>query len=124
MRKALRFLFWTALVLGVIVGLARLIAIRWWRVPEGGPFLEASIAPTLRGGDWVLLWRLTKPSFGDLVVCPEPGEPGRIVIGRILAEDGDNVVLQEGGVVVNERRTQTERACGDFQVTDPNSGNE
>ena len=75
MRKVLRFLLWTAIIVGAIVGLARATAIRWVKIPMGDPYLEASIAPTLRGGDTVILWRLTKPGFGDLVVCPEPDAP-------------------------------------------------
>jgi signal peptidase I len=121
-RKLLRFLFWTAVVLGIVVGLARLVAIRWWRVPENDPFLEASIAPTLRGGDLVLLWRLTKPTFGDLVVCPEPEATDRLVIGRVLAEEGDTLTFREGTLALNGRYAETERGCGEFEVFDPNSG--
>lgn len=124
MRKTVRFLAWTALIIGVIVGALRLVAIRWWRIPEGDPFLEASIAPTLRGGDLILLWRLTKPTYGDLVVCPEPDAPDRFVIGRILAEEGDTILLKDGSVVLNEKSAETERACDEFEVADPNSGGE
>ncbi|HMJ10312.1 MAG TPA: hypothetical protein VK524_02845, partial [Polyangiaceae bacterium] len=91
MRKLVRFLLWTAIVLGVLVALARYTAIRWWRVPANDPYLEASVAPTVRGGDWIILWRLTKPDYGDLVLCPEPEAPHRVVIGRIAGESDQKI---------------------------------
>ncbi len=126
MRKIVRFVFWVALVVGVIVGIARATAIRWWRVPEGDPYLEASIAPTLRGGDLLILWRLTEPKFGDLVVCPEPGAPERVVIGRIVGEAGDVVKADGARLEVNGRQAATEHACDPqkFTVYHPSTSNE
>lgn len=126
MRRLARVLLWTALILGVVIGVARATAIRWWRVPEGDPYLAASIAPTLRAGDLVLLWRATPPRFGDLVMCPEPNRPDRVTIGRIVAESGDTVSVVDSDVTVNDRKPSTERACTQrkFTVEDPNSGEE
>jgi signal peptidase I len=105
---------------------ARGVAIRWWQVPEGDLYLDASIAPTLRGGDLVLLWRLSKPHFGDLVVCPEPKAPNRVVIGRIVAEEGDKVQIDGQRLSVNGRQAETELACvpRTFKVTHPSSKKE
>lgn len=124
MRKFLRFLLWTALIIGGLIGLARATAIRWVRVPVGDPYLEASIAPSLRGGDLIVLWRLTKPSFGDLVMCPEPDAPNRIVIARVAGEAGDQVRLDEARLYVNERQAETEVACENskFKVKHPTTG--
>lgn len=126
MRGFSKVLVWLIVVLAVIVGVARAVAIRWWRVPADDPYLEASILPTLRGGDLVILWRLTKPLYGDLVVCPEPGADGRIVIGRIVAEGGDTVEIKKGTVTINDRRIPTESACNErvFSALDPESSNE
>lgn len=124
MRKVLRFLAWLAVVVAALVALARMTSLRWWRVPTDDPYLEASIAPTLRGGDLVLLWRLTKPRFGDLVICPEPDAPQRIVIGRIAGEGGDRVSVQGSTVSVNGARGETEQACSPprFSVAHPATG--
>src|SRR5690606_30216755 len=126
MRGVLRALFWVALILALIVGAARAIAIRWWRVPVDDQQLEASLAPTLRGGDLVILWRLTEPDIGDLVLCPEPlradSEGGRIVVGRIVAEAGDEVEVKGGRIFVNNRPLLTESRCPDvstFRVYNP-----
>lgn len=126
MGKFGKALLWIAVILGAVVGLARAVALRWWTVPEGDPYLEASIAPTLRGGDLVLLWRLTKPKFGDLVACPEPGRPDRMVIGRIVGEPGDMVRAEGPKVYLNGRGAETEHACDPpkFTVTHPTTGAE
>jgi signal peptidase I len=124
MSKLLRYLAWTLLIAGGLIGIARLTVIRWWRVPVGDPYLEASLAPSLRGGDWLILWRGTAPSEGSLVLCPEPKAAGRYTIGRILGEKGDHVKLTNGGVFVNERRFETESGCDSFTVRDPGTGQE
>lgn len=126
MQKLLRFLLWTALVIGVLVGLARAFAIRWYRIPEGDPYLEASIAPTLRGGDLIILWRVTPPKFGDLVMCPEPTAPERVVIGRIIGDAGDKIRVEGPRVFINGRAAETEHACNPatFKVMHPSTGAE
>jgi signal peptidase I len=126
MQKLLKFLLWTAVVIGVLVGLARAFAIRWWRIPEGDPYLEAAIAPSLRGGDLILLWRVTPPKFGDLVLCPEPTAPERMVIGRIFGDEGDKVRVEGSQVLVNGRAAETEHACNPrtFKVNHPGTGAE
>ena len=124
MSRLLRFLAWTAIIVGVVVGLLRLTAIRWWQVPSGDPYLEASISPTLRGGDWVILWRGTPPIEGDLVLCPEPKAPERQVVGRIVAEGTDHVQVNRDSLFVNRRPFETERACERFTTLEPSSGQE
>jgi signal peptidase I len=124
MRKVVRFLLWTAILIGALIGIARYTAIRWWQVPADDPYLEASIAPTVRGGDWIILWRATAPDFADLVLCPEPDAPHRVVIGRIAGESGDKVRTEDSSVSVNNRLSSTERACPEFTVLPPNGGRE
>jgi signal peptidase I len=111
MRKMFRFLFWCALVVGIVIGILRATAIRWWRVPSDDPFLTASVSPSIRAGDLILLWRLSKPGFGDLVLCPEPKRPDRVVIGRLVGEGRDDMEVNGGDVVVNGRRQIVESSC-------------
>ncbi len=121
MGKYIRFVVWAAILVGLVVGFARLTAIRWWRVPTDDPWLQASVEPTLSGGDWVLLWRLTTPEFGDLVVCPEPDSPGRLVVARLVGEGGDTVKFEQGKLTLNRRSIRTERDClpPTFEVIHP-----
>jgi len=104
-------------VLALFIGALRAVAIRWWRLPSNDPWLEASVEPSMRGGDLVLLWRLTAPRFGDLVICPEPNAPERVVVGRIMGEAGDKIVIEASTVIVNGHYFPTERACLDPKIT-------
>ena len=124
MRSTFRFLIWTVLVLGALVGLARATAIRWWRVPQDDVYLTASTSPSVRAGDLILLWRLTRPAFGDLVLCPEPKKPGRVVIGRIAGESRDDVQVIGADITINRRRQGVETNCfpPTFTETDPETG--
>jgi signal peptidase I len=117
----LRFLVWSALILAVIVGLARAVAIRWIRLPVNDPTFEASILPSLAGGDLVIAARITRPTFGDLVLCPEPDYPTRYVVGRIAGEGGDEVRIVNGVPYVNGQKFIVERGCdpGYFEYPHP-----
>jgi signal peptidase I len=126
MGKFFRVAFWIAVVLGIVIGALRLVAIRWWRVPTDDPVLATSVAPTLREGDWVLLWRATAPRFGGLVICPDPDNAGRHVIGRIVGEAGDKLNVDGDNVLINERPALTETVCSEahFTIADPDSKSE
>jgi signal peptidase I len=121
MAKFLRFTAWTLFILAALVGVLRLTAIRWWQLPLNDPYLESSVAPTLHGGDWVLLWRATSPSYGSLVLCPEP-KTGRPVIGRILGEQGDHLKLDGSALTVNGTPARSDSNCDKFQSNDPSTG--
>jgi signal peptidase I len=124
MGKLMRFLMWTVVVIAVVIGIARLVAIRWWRIPADDPVLATSVMPTLYGGDLVLLWRATAPHFGSLVVCADPEDPSRKVIGRIVGEANDKVSVEGDKLRVNGASADTESACGTFTVNDPSTGAE
>ncbi len=122
MRQLGRFIVWTTLIVGVLVGLLRATTLRWWQVPERDPVLTASLSPTLRVGDWVLLWRLTEPKVGDLVLCADPQAPSRQVLGRLYAEEGEQVrVSAAGEVFINGKAAPTERGCSPFREQDPST---
>jgi signal peptidase I len=126
MRKMFRVLFWVALIAGIVIGFARLTMIRWWRVPNNDPYLTASISPSVRGGDLILLWRLTKPGFGDLALCAEPNKPERVVIGRIAGISKDTVEVTGADIKRNGKRQAIESDCTlrTFTEHDPSSGHE
>lgn len=122
-QKFYRFLAWSAIVLGAIVGILRATAIRWWKVPVDDLELVASLAPTLRGGDWVVLWRLTKPGVGSLVVCPDPDDPTAVVMGRIVATHGHHVSLLGPDVKIDGTTPLVEYNCTELKhtVTNPDT---
>lgn len=50
--------------------------------------------PTLRDGDWLLVARLRRaPRAGELVVAPDPREPRRLLVKRVVAVDASGVRL-------------------------------
>jgi signal peptidase I len=126
MRVLGRWLMWSVIALGVFLGLLRATAIRWWRIPSNDPYLEASVEPSLHGGDWILLWRLTPPVLGALAICPEPKHPERVIIGRLMGEEHDTVRVEGTHVFVNEHVLSKEGACADqrFKVKPPQGGSE
>lgn len=124
MPKVLRTVAWIALVVVVLGVLARLTAVRWVQLPTNDPFLETSVLPTLEGGDWVLLWRLTSPKLGDLAVCAEPNAPPtctgeganqvcvpRYVIGRIQAVGGSRIQVEGTNITVDGTRFTSQQGC-------------
>ena len=111
-------------MLGALIGFARLTAIRWWRVPTDDPYLTASTSPSVRAGDLILLWRLTKPGYGDLVLCPEPKHPERVVIGRLVGEAGDDVEVSGASIRIGGKPIGTSSNCmpRTFKENDPGTG--
>lgn len=123
MRKFLRGLAWTVGIIAAIIGLCRATFLRWWKVPADDPALTTSMAPNLAAGDILLLIR-GKPKLGDLMRCADPEQPGRYVVGRVLAEAGDKIELTNDDVIVNGRRSLREMACQNsaYRVTNPTTG--
>jgi signal peptidase I len=119
-RKFLRFLAWTVAISGAVVGILCAFAIRFFTVPDD-LILAASVRPNLEGGDLVILWRLTAPKYGDLVVCPEPDNPGEFIVGRLLAEPGDTIEVKGDRIWVNAAQSETEMACPGFETVDPDT---
>ncbi len=118
-----RFLAWSVVLVGLLIAGLRTTAIRWWQLPQDDAELAASVRPTLDGGDWLLLWRVTRPGRGDLVVCPDPDDPSNVVIGRIAALEGDFVELRGQGVVLNDKAPTLEYNCTErrYSFSDPDT---
>jgi signal peptidase I len=125
-RRLTKVLVYLAIMAALVIGVLRATVIRWWRVPDDDPYLEASLAPTLAGGDLIILSRLSPPRFGDLALCPEPKADGRVVIGRLLGTPGDKVEVLGTHVRVNGRNMHDESGCKEptFTVIDPASQKE
>lgn len=110
MQKAGKVLLWTAVALVAIGGLLRALLVKTWTVPKDLN-LAASIAPTLAGGDVVLLLTRGSRGFGDLVRCKDPDDPSQYVIGRIYGVEGDVVETKGRQVFVNGKRYEPAQAC-------------
>lgn len=107
----LRFLIWSAIAVGIVVGGLRLLAIRWVRLPQNDPVFTTSILPSLEAGDLFIVQRISPPEFGDLVLCPEPNYPERYVIGRVIGLPGDELRIKDGVPSLRGKEFPFERIC-------------
>lgn len=62
--------------------------------------MGTSMSPTLEPGDWLLVdpdaFGHRTPRAGELVVVPDPREPGRVLVKRVAAADLDGRLLLAG----------------------------
>ena len=125
MEKLIRGIVWVAGLALVLAGIARLVAFRTWQIPTE-PRLAASIAPSLDGGDLVIVLFRGTPGFGDLVRCTDPEDPTKFVIGRIAGVDHDVVEVQGADLRVNGQRYGNEAVCSEpvHHVYHPTTGSE
>jgi signal peptidase I len=63
------------------------------------------MAPTLQPGDLVWIVPMT-PTRGDIVRIPDPNDPARYVLRRIVAEPEQKVRFDDGGLRVNGKRVR------------------
>ena len=79
MPKFVRGLLWVGATVAVILLLLRAFVLTVWDVPNE-PRIAAAVAPTLEGGDTVVVMTVGTPSFGELVRCKDPEDPTKFVI--------------------------------------------
>jgi signal peptidase I len=120
-----KVLLWTAIVVGAIVLVLRVLVLKSWTVPTD-PQLAASVAPTLDGGDVVLLLTRGTPGFGDLVRCKDPDDASQYIVGRILGVENDVVEVSGRQVKVNGKLYMPAQACSarKYTVVHPSSEEE
>jgi signal peptidase I len=111
MRTWLKLLAWPAGIVGVAVLVLYGVFFDVWTVPSDDPLLAASIEPTLRAGDVVVVTRHTSVARGNLLRCADPQAPGRFVIARAIGSFGDAIGFNGDTVNIDGRRTPSPRAC-------------
>jgi signal peptidase I len=63
---------------------------------------EASMAPTLESGDWVVAKRRTgSPARGDIVVFDDPTGTGMNLVKRVIGVSGEQVGIDNGRVTID-----------------------
>lgn len=123
MRKLFKLLLQLGGLVAIVAVVLRLTLFVSWTIPND-PWLDASMAPTLRAGDTVLLLTRGSRGFGDLVRCADPEDQSRHVVGRIVGVSGDVVEVRGGILYVNEKSYGTSEACkqATFTVEHPRTG--
>jgi nickel-type superoxide dismutase maturation protease len=77
-------------VAAVVVAVGAVLAARPRRVAVTGPSME----PTLTSGDRILVFRRGHPRVGEIVAVDEPGGDGRLIVKRVVAVTGDDVIVE------------------------------
>jgi signal peptidase I len=121
MGKLSRGLFWTAAIVGGAALLGRALFFDTWTFPDDRRF-AASVAPTLRAQDRLVLIKESAPSVGDLVRCADPENPSDFIVARVGGRVGDHVELDSASLRINGRGYDAESACPDRSVVLPNPG--
>jgi signal peptidase I len=121
MGKLSRGLLWTAAIVGGSFLIGRALFFDVWTFPDDRRF-AASVAPTLRAQDLLVLVKTGTPTVGDLVRCTDPDDPAGFVVARVGGRVGDNVELEGPTLRINGRSYDSESACTDRSVKLPNPG--
>ena len=121
MGKLSRGLLWTAAIVGGSFLIGRALLFDVWAFPDDRRF-AASVAPSLRAQDLLVLLKQSNPTVGDLVRCTDPQEPSGFVVGRVGGRAGDDVELEGATLRINGRSYDSESVCTDRSVTLPNPG--
>jgi signal peptidase I len=116
MGKLGRWLFWTVLFVVVVGGICRAAFLDTWTVPDELP-LSSSVAPSLQGGDFILLLTRGTPGFGDLVRCEDPENAQKFVVGRIVGLSSDVIESRGLDLSVNNKRFNSTTSCAEPFVT-------
>ena len=110
MKKVLRVLLWClVIVVAIVVGLY-LAVFDVWMVPNGTA-LATSLAPTLAGGNIVLVARKGSLEGERLVRCAHPTEPGSFVAARAYGYPGSKVAVEAELVLVDGKRWTPRESC-------------
>ena len=95
MRRLGRALGWLLLLSLIASLIARFFLIE---IAEVG---HDDMAPTLRLGDEVAVYKRATLERGDVVVCEHPSEPGRKIVARLLGLPGDRLSMSNGRLSID-----------------------
>ncbi len=105
------------LALGVVVILIAIGAFLRYQYVDVVTVADDAMAPTIFGGDTVLVWRTTSFDHGDVLLCRHPRRAGSWIIGRVIGKPGMSVALERGQLVINGQRVDRDFQ-GEFRVED------
>lgn len=101
MRDLFKFLLLLLSVFALALG-----AVRYFFMDEYA-ITGLGMIPTLMPGEHAFAWRDATITTGDITVCEHPTMPRMLVVGRVLAIAGDVISVDQGQLLVNERRIDT-----------------
>ena len=108
----LRIVAWVAVIGGALCAIVYYAYADLWTLPTDDPRMAASVEPTLRAGDLLAVARHGLPALGDLVRCPDPEEPRRWVVGRMVGVSGGDITIRNQDFVIPDSRETSDSGCG------------
>lgn len=97
---------WTDILQSIAIAIILAFLIRWLIIQ---PFFipSGSMMPALAPGDRIIvnkfIYRFTEPQPGDIIVFKFPLDQSRDFIKRVIATEGQSLMITNGRVLVNER---------------------
>jgi signal peptidase I len=82
------------LAIAIFLALALRSMVRVYAIPS------ASMQPTLRAGDHIVVVPDRHPAPGDVVVFRSPGAPDELMVKRVIAAPGDLIASANGRVTI------------------------
>lgn len=64
---------------------------------------DNAMEPTLRPGTPVVVLKHITPVRGDVILMDSPAEPGRVLLRRVVALEGDTVEIRDKNLYINNR---------------------
>jgi len=115
-----RGLLWVCAILGAIGVLLYLFVFDVWTVPKGpDDQFGASLLPTMRIEDKVLIQRGRRPIYGELARCMSPVESATFVVGRVFGRAGDKVEVTDQRITTNGQGLAARHGCDRVVVPHP-----
>ncbi len=65
---------------------------------------DESMLPGLKPGDRIYVYKWGSFGPGDVILVKSPVEPGRVIVKRIIAGEGDSVEIRNKILYVNDRK--------------------
>jgi len=101
-----------SIVIALVLALAvRTFIVQAFKIPTG------SMRPTLLEGDRILvnkyLYRFKEPERGDVIVFKYPEDPRRDFIKRLVGKSEEEVLVQNGRIVINGKGIGTDDSFGE-----------
>lgn len=112
MKKLASGLLWILAFIALVAIVLRLTVLEPWTIPADVA-LDASLRPTLKSGDLVLMMTRGERRFGELVRCADPEDAQRYIVGRIVGLENDVVEVDGPSVRVNGNLYNTTDGCAD-----------
>lgn len=78
---------------------------------------DDAMAPTIFGGDTVLVWRTSDFDHADILLCRHPRRAGGWIIGRVIGKPGMSVSMERGQLTINRQRVDRDFR-GELRVED------